>query len=133
MSNNCNSTSIKTILISNITTTGTGVILIPSTSITAEKLFDLYKYRLIIQCNLRATANLPVYIQTAIGNIPLLCKFAGNSIFPDQLKSRYCYTVVYGNNSVTSTLGQFVLQNPVCPTQGRVAVATTANVEVAKK
>ena len=133
---NCNSTPIKTILITDITTTATGVILIPSTTITAAKLFDLNKYRLILQCNLRATANLPVYIQTSIGNIPLLCKFAGNNIFPDQLRRRYCYTIVYGNNNVFSSLGQFVLQNPVCPTRGRGTtspVSAKVNTETDKK
>ena len=126
----CNCRPIKTIFISSITTTATGVVLIPSTTITASKLFDLNKYKLIIQCNLRATANLPIYIQTAIGNIPLWCKFAGNNVFPDQLRSRYCYTIVYGNNNVLSSIGQFVLQNPVCPTRGR-GTGTTAvtNVE----
>lgn len=117
--NNCNCTPIKTIFISNITTTDTGVILIPSTTITAQKLVDLNKYRLVIACNLKATANLPVYIQTAIGNVLLWCKFAGNNIFPDQLRSRKCYTIVYGNNNVLSSIGQFVLQNCVCPTKGR--------------
>lgn len=134
MSNNCNCTPIKTIYISSITTTDTGVVLVPSTTITALKLTDLNKYKLVIACNLRATANLPVYIQTELGNIPLLCKFAGNDIFPDQLKSRYCYTIVYGNNSVLSTVGQFVLQNSVCPTRGRGttnAVAVVNEIAVA--
>ena len=125
MNNNCNCTPIKTIFISSITTTATGVILIPSTTITSQKLVDLNKYKLIIACNLKATSNLPVYIQTAIGNIPLLCKYAGNNIFPDQLRSRRCYTVVYGNNSVLSTPGQFVLQNCVCPTKGRGTTGST--------
>lgn len=127
MNTNCNCIPIKTILISNITTTATGVVLIPSTTITAQKLSDLNKYRLIISCNLRATANLPVYIQTAIGNIPLWCRFAGNNIFPDQLRTRKCYTVVYGNNNVLSSIGQFVLQNCVCPTRGRGAGTITAS------
>ena len=127
---NCNSTPIKTILITDITTTATGVILIPSTTITAAKLFDLNKYRLILQCNLRATANLPVYIQTSIGLVPLLCRYAGNNIFPDQLRSRRCYTVVYGNNSVLSTLGQFVLQNCVCPTRGRGTTGSTEATDI---
>lgn len=128
MNNNCdcNCRPIKTIFISSITTTATGVILIPSTPITAQKLFDLNKYRLVIACNLRATANRPVYIQTALGNVPLLCRFAGNNIFPDQLRSRRCYTIVYGNNSVFSSIGQFVLQNCVCPTNGRGVGTTTA-------
>lgn len=126
----CNCRPIKTIFISSITTTDTGVILIPSTSITSSKLFDLNKYRLVIQCNLRATTNLPVYIQTAIGNIPLWCRFAGNNIFPDQLRSRRCYTIVYGNNNVVSSIGQFVLQNSVCPTRGRGTETTAVtNVE----
>lgn len=133
--NNCNCTPIKTVFILSITTTATGVILIPSTTITAQKLVDLNKYRLIIACNLKATANLPVYIQTEIGNIPLLCKFAGNNIFPDQLRTRKCYTVVYGNNNVLSSIGQFVLQNCVCPTKGRGTTGTlttnvSTNVEV---
>ena len=140
MLNNCNCTPIKIIYISSITTTDTGVVLVPSTTITALKLTDLNKYKLVIACNLRATANLPVYIQTELGNIPLLCKFAGNDIFPDQLKSRYCYTIVYGNNNVLSTIGQFVLQNNVCPTRGRgttnaVAVVNemaVANVKTSK-
>ena len=129
--NNCNCTPIKTVFISSITTTDTGVILIPSTTITAQKLVDLNKYRLVIACNLKATANLPVYIQAEIGNIPLLCKFAGNNIFPDQLKTRKCYTIVYGNNNVLSSIGQFVLQNCVCPTKGRGTTGSlTTNVEV---
>lgn len=125
MNNNCNCTPIKTIYISSITTNATQVILVPSTTITALDLRDLDKYRLIIACNLRATANLPVYIQTTIGLVPLLCKYAGNNIFPDQLRSRRCYTVVYGNNSVLSTPGQFVLQNCVCPTKGRGTTGST--------
>ena len=127
MSNNCNCTPIKTIFISSITTTDTGVILIPSTTITSQKLVNLNKYRLIIKCDLRATANLPIYIQTELGNIPVLCRFAANNIFPDQIKNRYCYTVVYGNNSTLSTVGQFVLQNSVCPTAGVIPTATTTN------
>ena len=125
MKQNCNCTPIKTIYISSITTTDTGVILVPSTTISESKLVDLNKYKLVVACNLRATANLPVYIQTELGNIPLLCKYAGNSIFPDQLRSRYCYTVVYGNNSVLSSVGQFTLQNSVCPTNGTVVATTT--------
>ena len=128
MSNNCNCTPIKTILISSITTTDTGVILVPSTTITTAKLVNLNKDKLIIQCNLKATSNLPVYIQTELGNIPLLCRFAANNIFPDQLRNRYCYTIVYGNNTTLSSVGQFVLQNSVCSTAGVATVTTTTNV-----
>lgn len=128
--NNCNCTPIKTIYISNITTTTTGVVLIPSTSITSSKLANLNKYKLIIACNLKATANLPIYIQTALGNIPLWCKYAGNNVFPDQLKTRYCYTLVYGNNNGLSTIGQFVLQNKICPTRGIETVVAVNNLDV---
>ena len=128
MSNNCNCTPIKTILISSITTTDTGVILVPSTTITTTKLVNLNKYKLIIQCNLKATSNLPIYIQTELGNIPLLCRFAANNIFPDQLRNRYCYTIVYGNNTTLSSVGQFVLQNSVCSTAGVATVTATTTV-----
>ena len=133
--NNCNCTPIKTIFISSITTTATGVILIPSTTITSQKLINLNKYRLVVACNLKANANLPVYIQTELGNIPLLCKFAGNNIFPDQLRSRKCYTVVFGNNNVLSSIGQFVLQNCVCPTKGvgTTGAVSSTNVEINEK
>lgn len=130
MNNNCNCRPIKEIFISSITTNATQVILVPSTTISALDLRDLDKYRLTIACNLRATANLPIYIQTDIGLVPLLCRYAANNIFPDQLRKRYCYTVVYGNNSVLSTPGQFVLQNCVCSTRGRGTTgAVTANTE----
>lgn len=129
MNNNCNCTPIKTIYISSVTTTASGVVLIPSTQITPFKLANLNKYRLIIACNLIANSNLPIYIQTTSGNVPLWCKFAGNNVFPDQLKKRYCYTIVYGNNNVLSSIGQFVLQNCICPTSGRGTVGIL-NVEL---
>jgi hypothetical protein len=124
--NEYNVSAVKTILITSATTTSTGVIFVPSETITAEDLVNLDKYRMILTCNVRPTANLPIYIQTEVGLVPLFCRYAGNDIFPDQLKRRYCYTVVYGNNNVYSTLGQFVLQNSVCSTEGR---GTTGNVK----
>lgn len=120
-----NCTPIKTILITSATTTATSVILVPSTPIQATDLVNLNKYRLILTCNVKPTANLPVYIQTVSGNVPLFCRYAANDIFPDQLRRRYCYTIVYGNNNVFVSLGQFVLQNKVCPTRGRGTTGTT--------
>jgi hypothetical protein len=123
--NGYNVTPIKTMLITSATTTSTGVIFIPSETITEDDLVNLDKYRMILSCNVRPTANLPIYIQAETGLIPLFCRYASNNIFPDQLRRRYCYTVVYGNNNVYSTLGQFVLQNSVCATEGRGTTGTT--------
>jgi hypothetical protein len=125
--NGYNVTPIKTILITSATTTSTGVIFIPSETITAYDLINLDKYRMILSCNVRPTANLPIYIQTETGLIPLFCRYASNNIFPDQLKRRYCYTVVYGNNNVYVSLGQFVLQNSVCATSGKGTTGNTKN------
>jgi hypothetical protein len=125
--NNYNISPIKTMLITSATTTSTGVIFIPSETITEDDLVNLDKYRMILGCNVRPTANLPIYIQTATGLIPLFCRYASNDIFPDQLRRRYCYTVVYGNNNVFSSLGQFVLQNSVCATEGRGTTGATKN------
>lgn len=124
--NEYNITPIKTMIITSATTTSTGVIFVPSETITAEDLVNLDKYRMILTCNVRPTANLPIYIQTETGLVPLFCRYAANDIFPDQLKRRYCYTVVYGNNNVYASLGQFVLQNSVCSTEGR---GTTGDVK----
>lgn len=113
--NNYNISPIKTIFINKVTTTSTQVILVPSTTISASDLLNLNKYRLIIACNLKATSNLPVYIQASTGLIPLFCRFAGNNIYASQLRNRYRYSIVYGNSNKLSTIGQFVLQNSVCP------------------
>ena len=99
------------IYITSITTTGTGVILIPSSPITS--LYNLLTTRLIIKCGLTATANLPVYIQTTLGNIPLLDKF-GNNVFAHQLRTRYAYCLGYGNDNTEFATGQFVVFNRMC-------------------
>jgi hypothetical protein len=117
--NEYNVSPVKTMIITSATTTTTGVIFVPSETITEEDLVNLDKYRMILTCNVRPTSNLPIYIQTEIGLIPLFCRYAANNIFPDQLRRRYAYTVVYGNNNVYCSLGQFVLQNSVCSTEGR--------------
>lgn len=103
---NCN-----TMVISNVTTTDTGVILIPNR--TVKNVVNTGNYRLIIACNVDATANLPVYIQTAIGNIPVLCKY-GNEVIANMLNKRVNYPIGYGNQNPNYTDGQFVILSCNC-------------------
>ena len=112
---NCN-----TIYVSNVDTTATEVILIPNQEV--KNLVNCGCYRLIICCNGTATANLPVFIQTAIGNIPVLCK-AGNTIYSSQLQKRRNYGIMYGNENDNYVEGQLVIQDRVNP---RSQVITTS-------
>ena len=102
----------RTIFISSATTTDTGVVLIPNRQI--KNLVNANCYQIIIACNVEATANLPVYVQTIGGNIPVLCKF-GNTLYASQLKKRTMYTIGYGNGNENYTDGQFVVLSNVCP------------------
>lgn len=104
---NCN-----TMYISSVTTTGTGVILVPSQEV--KTLVNATCYKIIIACNVEASANLPVYIQTALGNIPVLCRYA-NTLYANQLKKRTMYRIGYGNANENYDLGQFTIQSNVCP------------------
>ena len=110
----CNCRPIQTIQISSVTTTDTGVVLIPSNTIENDDLINLFKYRLIIPCNLSASSVLPVYIQTALGNIPLLCSRSGNSVMSNNIRKMTNYILVYGNENSEYEDGQFVLRNSVC-------------------
>ena len=101
----------KTMVISSVTTTSTGVVLIPNR--TVKNLVNTGNYRLIIACNVEATANLPVYIQTAIGNIPVLCKY-GNEVIANMLNKRVNYPIGYGNQNPNYTEGQFVILSCNC-------------------
>lgn len=117
----------NTIQITSATTTSTGVVLIPARAITQTNLTNTCKYNMIIACGVRATASLPVYIQTSAGNVPLLCKF-GNQVYSNQLQKRYRYTIGYGNNNTSYTLGQFIVFNNLqcpCPTTGNSNEAVT--------
>ena len=104
---NCN-----TIYCSNAETTQTTVVLIPNEEI--KTLTNCGCYRLVICCNATATANLPVFIQVNGESIPVLCK-AGNTMYANQLQKRINYAIMYGNDNSNYTLGQFVVQNKVCP------------------
>lgn len=115
---NCN-----TIFITSLTTTDTGVVLIPNRAVTQTNLTNDFKYGLIVACGLKATNSLPVFIQTSAGNVPLLDKFA-NPVFSNQLKTRTKYCIGYGNQNTNYTLGQFIVFNNLCCSCGSV-VATT--------
>lgn len=114
---NCN-----TMVISSATTTGSGVILIPNQEV--KTLTNATCYKLIIACNVEATANLPVFIQTALGNIPVLCRFS-NTLYANQLNKRTMYRIGYGNANDNYTLGQFTMQCNVCPKAETTATTKT--------
>lgn len=102
---------IKNIIISNTTTTDTGVILIPNTPITPA---NLSEYRLIIACNVNTpTANEPLFIQTVTGNVPVLCKY-GNEILANQVNKRVPYPILFGNQNSSYPDGQFVIASCAC-------------------
>ena len=102
----------NTMCISSATTTETGVILIPNKIV--KTLTNATCYKLIIACNVEATANLPVYIQTALGNVPVLCRFS-NTLYANQLQKRTMYRIGYGDANNNYTIGQFTMQSNVCP------------------
>ena len=102
----------NTMYISSVTTNTTNVILIPNREV--KTLTNTGNYKLIIACNVEATANLPVLIQTDVGNIPVLCKY-GNTLYANQLRKRTMYRIGYGNGNTEYTDGQFVIQSNVCP------------------
>ena len=114
---------IRTVIISKTETTETGVILIPNTSITPT---NLSEYRLIIACNINTpTANLPLFIQTTSGNVPLLCKYA-NELYANQLSKRVNYPLIYGDQNSLYTLGQFVIPSCRCISPRGAVTETTA-------
>jgi len=107
MSCNCN-----TMYCSTAETTQTTVVLVPNRAI--KNLINTSTYGLVICSNAAATANLPVFIRTNIGDIPVLCK-AGNTVYANQLDTRIRYTIIYGNDNDNYENGQFVIQNCICP------------------
>ncbi len=113
---NCN-----TIYCSSVTTTSTGVVLIPNRAI--KTLNNCGSYRLVICCNATATANEPVFIQANGVNIPVLCK-AGNTMYANQLQKRVNYGIMYGNDNSNYTNGQFVVQDRVCPKSATITTTT---------
>lgn len=114
---NCN-----TIYVSNVIMGDTDVVLVPNRAI--KTLENTGCYRLVICCNATATSNQPVFIQVNGVNIPVLCK-AGNTVYANQLQKRKSYAIMYGNQNVGYTNGQFVIQDRICPRASQVPATTT--------
>lgn len=113
----------NTIYCSNAQTTQTTVVLIPNEEI--KQIRNCGCYRLVICCNATATANLPVFIQVNGESIPVLCR-AGNTMWANQLQKRKNYSIIYGNDNSNYTLGQFVVQDRVCPKASILPTTTTS-------
>lgn len=99
----------RTIFINSVEQDTDVIVLIPNREI--KNLVNVENYRLIIACNVTSpTANLPIVIQTELGQIPVLCKY-GNNILANQLNKRIAYCVGYGSENENYENGQFVLFN----------------------
>ena len=115
----------NTIYVSNAIMGDTDVVLVPNRAI--KTLENCGCYRLVICCNATATSNQPVFIQVNGVNIPVLCK-AGNTMYANQLQKRKSYSIMYGNQNVGYTNGQFVVQDKVCPRASAIPATTTTEV-----
>ena len=102
----------NTMYCSSVVTTDTEVILVPNREV--RNLTNAGCYGLVICCGTAAAANLPVFIRTAVGDIPVLCK-AGNTMYANQLNTRIRYPIMYGNQNENYINGQFVITSKVCP------------------
>lgn len=102
----------NTMYCSSVATTDTEVILVPNREV--RNLTNAGCYGLVICCGAAAAANLPVFIRTAVGDIPVLCK-AGNTMYANQLNTRIRYPIMYGNQNENYINGQFVITSRVCP------------------
>ena len=102
----------NTMYCSSVVTTDTEIILVPNREV--RNLTNAGCYGLVICCGTAAAANLPVFIRTAIGDIPVLCK-AGNTMYANQLNTRIRYPIMYGNQNENYIDGQFVITSRVSP------------------
>lgn len=93
-------------------TTDTEVVLIPNRNV--RNLTNAGCYGLVVCCSAAATANLPVFIRTELGDIPVLCK-AGNTMYANQLNTRLRYPIMFGNQNENYSIGQFVVVSRVNP------------------
>jgi len=117
----------NTIICSNVTTTSTGVILVPNQTI--KTLNNLSDYRLVLACNIPSpTSNLPVFIQTSIGNVPILCRY-GNTLYANQLNKRVNYPICYGNQNTNYAKGQFVITSCSCLNRRATTITTTTDTD----
>ena len=100
----------NTMYCSSVVTTDTEVILVPNREV--RNLTNAGCYGLVICCGTAAAANLPVFIRTAVGDIPVLCK-AGNTMYANQLNTRIRYPIMYGNQNENYINGQFVITSNI--------------------
>lgn len=115
---------MRRIIVSKSETTATGVILVSNNTITPT---NLGQYRLIIACNINTpTANLPLFIQTSAGNVPILCKF-GNTLYANQVNKRVNYPLIYGNQNTNYPEGQFIIPSCTCINPRGTVTETTTN------
>ena len=116
----------RTIFITSIDTTVTdAIVLVPNREI--KNMINANNYTLIVACNVEATSNLPVKIQTASGNIDVLCKY-GNTVIANMINKRTRYVVGYGNENTNYALGQFVIFNCNCLNARGTETTTTEEV-----
>lgn len=104
---------MDTIFISKYEESNFDILLIPNRIIKKENLGDRCKYFLIIGCGLKCTINLPIFVETDDGKIPILDKY-GNIVYANQLKTRKRYCIGYGNNNNSYNNGQFILYDCLC-------------------
>lgn len=102
----------NTILISSAVIEDGNVILIPNRTI--RTLTNAETYRFVIAVNVQSSENAPVFIRVGNIDIPVLCKY-GNTMYANQLRTRYNYAIGYGNANTNYENGQFVIFNGVCP------------------
>lgn len=102
----------RTIYCSSAETNTERVLLVPNRQV--KNLTNTGCYGLVICCSAAASANLPVFIQTTIGEIPVLCK-AGNTMYANQLNTRVRYPIMYGNQNDNYENGQIVVLSCVNP------------------
>lgn len=102
----------QTMYCSAIEQTTDGIILIPNREV--KNLINAQTYKLIICNNVSAEENLPVFIRTNVGDIPVLCK-AGNTMYANQLDTRTRYPIIYGSMNENYVNGQFVILSRVSP------------------
>ena len=114
---NCN---CQTIYCSSVETTDSEVILIPNRIV--KNIINTETYGLVVCNSAIATANLPVFISTSVGNIPVLCK-AGNTVYANQLKTRVRYPIIYGSMNENYKEGQFVILSCISPRSEVVAAS----------
>lgn len=104
---------MDTIFITKFEEKSCDILLKPNRKVKRENLGDRCKYFLIIGCGLRVSKNLPLFIETDDGNIPLLDKF-GDIVYANQLSTRKRYCIGYGNNNNSYNVGQFIVYDNLC-------------------